>query len=184
MKNKKKLIILAVITLFILFLFIGYFPREKKDIIDYLGAEKEEIVKWFGQPDAVVPHPGPGGEEYHYNKKGIIFIFAGDYGIVNNMYLTEGAEIFGVTIGKEFKEITNILGKPQQSGYDEFLSRIGKDPYYIVYYLDGEKNFFKGEIDNGEIELWFFSTAENGKITSGSILWKGFWRDKLTFNKE
>lgn len=182
MKNKKKIIIIiSIIILFILYLFFNYYLRAEKEVLDYLGAEKEIIIKNFGQPEDVVSHPGPGGEEYHYKEKGLVFIFAGEDEVFNNLYLTEGAEIFGTTIGDKFDEIISVLGEPQESGYDEFLIKIGKDPYYIIYYLDKDKNFFKGEIDVGEIELWFFSSSLDGKTTSGSVLWKGFWWDKLTF---
>lgn len=139
--------------------------KEIETVIDYLGMSKGEIIERYDFPNYIFDHPG-GGEEFKYN--GTIYIFAGGEGVVNNLYLYRGSEIFGVVVGRNtLNEASKILGEPGGRGYDSHLLQINKDPNYMVYYLSYE--------EKEKIEVWFFSKEENSPISSASVLWKGYW---------
>jgi len=130
-------------------------------LLQHLGWTKEEIIEKYGTPDNIYPHY-LGGEEFYY--EAVIFVFTGDEGVVNNLYLYPGAEVLGIKVGMTFDEIENVLGKPRFRGFDDFSGG-----YMLTYFLGDKTESL------GELELWIDAESEKGRTKTITVLWKKYW---------
>lgn len=168
--NNRVLIWINIILFLGLLLIVFELQGIKKDffndpVMQYLGEEKEDIIKQYGEPDFRGEIGGPGGEMLFYEREKISFIFAGEDNIVNNLELYPEREVLGVTIGMTFDEITEIMGTPIDRGYDPY-----DGDYTIIYYLGEEKDGM------GEVEIWFSADNDDAPTNKAQIFWKNFWR--------
>ncbi len=132
-------------------------------LLDNLGRTAQEVVDVYGAPTEVSDHY-LGGEELYYEDLSARFVLAGEEGVVNNLYLTEGAEIWDVEIGMTFDEIEEVLGEPE---FRELDAAYGE---YILVYFMGEKTETLGEL-----EVWFFAPSQEASTEHASVLWKKYW---------
>ncbi len=135
----------------------------KDNILSHLGWTKNEIELRYGKPNTTAPHY-LGGEEYYYKKLNTTFVFSKEEEVVNNFFLYPEAEILGVKVGMTFKEIIEILGKPEEEGFSEY------DGEYVMIYRLGD--ILYGE---GEVELWINKEREGGPTNRIDIFWKKYW---------
>jgi len=133
-------------------------------VLLHLGWTKEEIMEKYGTPDNIYPHY-LGGEEFYYENKAVIFVFTGDEGVVNNLYLYPRTEILGIRVGMTFDEIEAILGKPRFRGFDDFSGG-----YMLTYFLGDQTESL------GELELWITAESENSPTERIDVLWKKYWQ--------
>lgn len=134
------------------------------DVLENLGKTKKKLVEEYGEPDEIMTVDAAGGEKFYYKDKNLSFIFAGEEGVVNNLYLYPGAEILGIKVGMTFNEIEEILGEPKFRGPSDMY-----EGYIMAYFL--------GDVSEalGELELWIKAEYENYPSERIEVLWKKFW---------
>jgi len=135
------------------------------DVLENLGRTKKEIVEEYGEPNEIELIGAAGGEAFYYENKNISFVFAGEEGIVNNLYLYPGVEVLDIEVGMTFNEIEEILGEPEFRGLGDHY-----EGYIMTYFL--------GDTDEalGELELWIKAEHENYPSEKIEVLWKKFWQ--------
>jgi len=133
------------------------------NIIKHLGWSEEELKEVHGLPDRVTPHYRE-GEEFYYEDLNASFLFTGDDGFVNNIYLYPGAEILDIEVGMTFDEIEEVLGEPRFRGFDEM-----EEKYMMVYFLGDATEGL------GELELYIAAEGENAPTERIDVLWKEYW---------
>jgi hypothetical protein len=169
MEMKKVLIWTNILLLLALFLIILEMRPLKNNfyrdpVLSHLGMTKEKVIKKYGEPDYAVE---PGSNEkssLFYQDEKILFFLDDEKEVVNNMEIYSGKEILGTKIGMTFSEIENILGEPNEKGYN-----FQDENYSLSYFL--------GKVTGGmgEVEIWFSSDTEDGKTNKATILWKKYW---------
>ncbi len=189
--DNKKYITIGVVVVFILSLVIYFRGREEvvvddqeeivlderrqeleemkdKDfygdfLLNHLGWTKGELVEKYGEPDETNPHY-LGGEGFYYNDLSTKFVFSGEEGVVNNLYLYSGAEILGIRVGMTTEEIEDVLGEPRSKGFDPAYGK-----YTMTYFLGEQRD------GSGELELWIDMEDEKAPSERVDVLWKKYW---------
>ncbi len=144
-------------------------PFYDDPVLLYLGLTKADIIRKYGEP-GINDHWGPGGEEYIYEDKGLVFIFAGlGTEVVNNIILTAESEnnLLGVSVGMTAAEIREVLGAPVWEGTTETDSEYGK--FSFIYYFGERKDV------ESEVVVQFFSQTERSPTQFALVMWKAYW---------
>ena len=144
-------------------------PFYEDPVLRYLGLTKKDIIRSFGEPK-IRDHWGPGGEEYIYEDRGLVFIFAGmGTEAVNNIILTPeaGSRLLGVYVGMTLTEIREVLGEPVWEGITETDNDYGK--YSSIYYI-GERRDVESEV-----VVQFFSQTDRSPTQFALVMWKASW---------
>ncbi len=136
------------------------------EFLNHLGWVKDELTTKHGSPDSKKEHY-LGGHELYYEDMNATFVFFGDEGVVNNIYLHPGAEFMGTKVGMTFDEIENILGEPVNRGFDEHARE------YTMYYSLGDSTEY-----GGELEVWISTEEEDGPTDQFSLLWKKYHENR------
>ncbi len=135
-------------------------------VLTNLGKTEIEIVEKYGEPDET--HPAPyyyAGKTLYYEDINTAFVFTGEEGVVNNIFLYPGAETLGIQVGMTFDEIEGVLGEPEFRGLDEMSGQ-----YLLTYFLGEEED------GQGELELWIDAKEEDGPTNRIDVLWKKYWK--------
>ena len=142
----------------------GKMVDEADTTLSYLGMRNKEIVDLFGEPNLIFDVPGPGGEWYVYDDIPISFIFAGQTEVVNNLALSKGAEIKGITIGMTLEQIEAVWGVTDSKGYNEDFIDNGRLPWHAIFSMDSTE----------VIAVYIFFKEEHGPSVVADVLWKSF----------
>lgn len=135
-------------------------------ITSTIGMSIENLFSKYGEPCGIQNHGGPGGKEYYYEEMKVVFVDAGENGIINNIFLLPGFKFSPeITIGEDnLEKIISIMGS-NDIRRDPYLRQYGGELYTIyVFFPEGKY-----------IELWFLENDEGE--TRCSVLWKGYWNE-------
>jgi serine/threonine protein kinase len=133
-------------------------------LLNHLGWTVDEIVMRYGNPDSIYDIGGGGGEAFHYKDFHIAFVFGGQGGIVNGIFLYPGANFLGVYVGQmNFDDIERILGRPEFRGFNDFDAA-----YLLVYYMGDRRPY------QAELEIYFLSDGDDMAPGFVEIIWKKY----------